>query len=318
LDWAITEQSENRVEAAEARCTVCSAIYPVRDGIGLFLTPDLSRKDLWAQVDSHLVQYLREHPELERQLMDVPLETLAPTDQLFRALVLEERGSYAEARTAEDLANKNLYTPEYARCWNSQVEFVIDLLSKMEGTVIDLASGRCYLVEKVARRLKRPVVATDFSPSVLRRDRERLEFLDLYDDVSLLAFDARRTPFKEGAIQILTTNLGLPNIEEPGRLLEELKRVVAGTFLSISHFFPRDDELNRKVIRKAGLEALLYRQTALEHFSEAGWDVEVKNICECEARPTPPSDVLEGARADGLPVADTRLEWCVLQATGKA
>ena len=92
LDWTITEQSEDRVEQAEAHCADCEATYPVRDGIGLFLTPDLPRNDLWAQVDSQLTLYLRDHPEIDRQLMDVPLEELSPTDQHFRALVLEERG----------------------------------------------------------------------------------------------------------------------------------------------------------------------------------------------------------------------------------
>jgi uncharacterized protein YbaR (Trm112 family) len=303
LNWTVTEQSDDRIEQAEARCAACAATYPVRDGIGLFLTPDLPRNDLWAQVDS--------------QLMGTPVEQLSPTDQHFRALVLEERGDWAEARAAEDLANKNLYTPEYTSGWDSQTEYLLDVVSAMDGPVVDLASGRCYLVEKLARRLSRSVVATDFSPSVLRRDRRYLQFLGLYDHVCLLAFDARRTPFKDGVIPVLTTNLGLPNVEEPGRLLEELRRVVGGALLAITHFFPEDDEPNREVIRGAGLEPLLYRQSALDQFTRAGWDVEVKNAHFAAARPTPPSELIEGARADGLPVADTTLEWCVLHATGK-
>lgn len=318
LDWAITERSGNRIETAEAHCNACAATYPVRDGIGLFLTPELPRNDLWEQVDSPLIQYLSEHPERERQLMEVPLDALAPADQYFRAVVLEGRGNYVEAKMAEDSANKGLYTPEYTSCLNSQLEYVIEWLSTTEGPIVDLASGRCYLVEKLVRRLERPIVATDFSPRVLRRDRQRLECFGLYGRVSLLAFDARRTPFKDNAVKILTTNLGLPNIEQPGSLLKELRRIVAGTFLAITHFFPEDDEANARTIRSAGLEALLYRHTALEHFATAGWEVEVKNTCVGEARPTPVSAVLEGAGIDGLPVTDTTLEWCVLLATGKA
>jgi len=229
--------------------------------------------------------------------------------------VLEERGNYIEARTLEDSANQDLYTPEHTSCWNSQLDYVIEWLSTSEGPIVDLASGRCYLVEKLVRRLKRSVVATDFSPGVLRRNRQRLESFGLYDHISLLAFDARRTPFKDGAVETLTTNLGLPNIREPGDLLRELQRIVAGAFLAISHFFPEDDEANAEVIREAGLEMLLYRRTALEHYAGAGWEVEVKNVCVGKARPTPPSVVLEGARVDGLPVADTNLEWCVLLGT---
>jgi len=297
---------------AEAHCSVCNAVYPVRDGIGLFLTPELPRNDMWEQVDSGVIKYLREHSEIERELMEVPPDTLAPADRFFRALVLEERGKYHEAQIMEDLANKDLYTLEYINCWNSQMDYVVEWLSGTDGPIVDLASGRCYLVEKVVNKLKRPVVATDFSPGVLRRDRRWFESLGLYEHVSLLAFDARRTPFKDGSVETLTTNLGLPNIEEPDSLLRELRRIVAGKFLAVSNFFPEEDEVNAKVIREAKLEALLYKRRALEQFTEAGWEVRVKNVCVGVARPTSPGVVLEGARIDGLPVADTNLEWCVL------
>jgi len=51
LQWSISEQHEDRLEQAEARCSACAATYPIRDGIGLFLTPDLPRNDLWQQVN---------------------------------------------------------------------------------------------------------------------------------------------------------------------------------------------------------------------------------------------------------------------------
>lgn len=315
LDWDIAEQNETRIETAEAHCNACAATYPVRNGIGLFLTPEFQRNDLWEQVDSELMHYLRERPELEHQLMDVPLDTLSPTDQFFRASVLVERGNFSEAQLAADVADKGLYTPELIHCRNSQLDYVVEWLSATKGPIVDLASGLGYFVEKVVRELKRPIVATDFSPSVLRKDRKWLENFGLYNYVSLLAFDARRTPFKDGAIATLTTNVGLPNIHEPGNLLVELRRIVNGVFLAISLFYPEDDETNAKVIHEFNLGPLLYRRTALQHFVEAGWNVEVKNTCVGEARPTPPSVLLDGARTDGLPVANTNLEWCVLLAT---
>lgn len=314
LDWRIEERDESRIQAAEVRCTACAASYPVRDGIGIFLLPELPRNDLWEQVDSELAQYLQEHPEVERQLMEPPLSALSPADQFYRSHLLDERGHYAEAKAAEDTANARLYTSEYLACWDSQVGYLIEKVSETEGPIVDLASGRCYLVEELVRRLERPVVATDFSPRVLRRDRKWLEFFELYDRVSLLAFDARRTPFKGGAVKTLTTNLGLPNIEEPGELLEELWRVAGGRFLAISIFYPEDDEANGAVIREAGMEKLLYRRAALEAFATAGWEAVVENACIGRAEPTPAGVVLDGARVDGLPVTETELEWCVLVA----
>lgn len=248
-------------------------------------------------------------------MMDRPIEDLSPTDQHFRALVLEERWDFTGSRQAEELSNQNLYTSAHMECWNGQVEYTLDALATLGGPIVDLASGRCYLVEKIVERLRKPVVASDFSPSVLRRDKELFEFLGLENFVSLLAFDARRTPFKAGSIEAMTTNLGLPNIKEPGLLLHELNRIVGGTMLAISHFFPVDDGPNKQVIEDAGLDGLLYRRSALRHFAFAGWSADVENTCIATALPTPASTILEGARADGLPVAPTELEWCVLRAT---
>jgi len=314
LTWRVVEYNADRIQEAEAQCVECAATYPVREGIGLFLTPDLPRDDLWEQAASQLILYLRDHPEVERQLMDAPLDTLAPVDQFFRALVLEERGEYDRAKVAKGLARSGLYTPEYLACHESQINYVVEHLTASNGPIVDLASGRGYLVEALARRFRRPIVATDFSPRVLRRDRRWLEFFGLYDRVSLIAFDARRTPFKDGTVETLTTNLGLPNIEEPGRLLAELRRIVSGIFLAISHFFPEDDEANAKVIREARLDPLLFRRSALDSFTAAGWQVQVANVCKGKALPTPRSELLEGAGIDALPAAQTMLEWCVLVA----
>jgi len=315
LTWAIKWRLGSRIEEAEASCGGCGATYPVREGVALFLTPDLPRNDLWEQVDSGLTKYLREHPEVERQLMDVPLEELAPADQFFRALLLDERGMYGQAKAAEQVANAGLYTREYLACSESQFKYVVERLATSDGPIVDLASGRGALVERLASRLDRPLVVTDFSPRVLRRNRRWLEFFGLYERASLLAFDARRTPFKDRAVGTLTTCLGLSNIEEPSDLLSELRRIVEGEFLAISHFFPEEDEANAVAIREIRLSPLLFHRSALDHFAAAGWQLEMANVCTGKALPTPRSVLLDGAGIDALPVAETVLEWCVLVAS---
>jgi uncharacterized protein YbaR (Trm112 family) len=312
--WQVTEQQEDRVETADARCTRCGATYFVREGIGLLLTPDLPRDDLWAQAESGLTRHLRAHPDIEQRLMDAPVETLAPADQFFRALVLEERGQYAAAQTLAQRARVGLYTAEYLACAAATQRALLQRLASAPGPVVDLASGRGELVESLARQEDRPILATDFSPTVLRRTRRRMETMGLAGRISFLASDARRLPFPDGAIATLTTNLGLPNIAQPDLTARELRRAVGGTLLAISYFYPEADTSNRAAVEATPGGALLYRRTALEQLAAAGWQVEAVPVCSGAAAPTPRSVLLDGATIDGLPVAATVLEWSVLVA----
>jgi uncharacterized protein YbaR (Trm112 family) len=314
LDWLISERSNSRIEKGMARCNECSTEYPVQDGIGLFLTPDLRRDDLWEQVDSHLLQYLEQHPAVEKRLMETPVAEMAPADLFFRALLVEEGGDFREAQAIEKLADQGIYTADFRACAVAQIGYVVEQLSQSSGVTVDIASGRGYLVEELARSQMKTIVATDFSPRVLRRDRRFLEYFGLYDQVSLLAFDARRTPFRDRSVGMLTTNLGLPNIEQPQKLLPELRRIASGSFLAINHFYPEDDMGNADALREAGLSPLLYRQSALDHFSSAGWHVRTANECLGKAQPTPVGTILEGAGIDAFPVNETTLEWCVMVA----
>ena len=315
LNWDIQHRRGDRIEAAEARCSECNALYPVMEGIGLFLTPDLPRNDLWEQADSHLMAYLRENPEVERQLMEASPEKQAPADRFFRATILDERGQFDEARSLRDSAMTELYTKEHLACWESQVRYVMDALADTSSPIIDLASGQGYLVEEMAAKFEVPIVATDFSPHVLRRNRRYFEHRDLSEKISLLAMDARRTPFRDGAVRTVTTNIGLPNIEHPGDLLKELRRIVVGRFLAISHFYPPDDEVNFDVIRQFGLETMLDRDLMLQAFADAGWEVRIENICAGLSQPTPVGVTIEGAAIDGLPVAAATQTWCVIDAS---
>lgn len=314
LQWRITARNGNRIEQADIRCFCCDTSYFVREGIGVFLPPDLPRNDLWEQTSSALGRYLQAHPDVEQRLMSSPLETLSPADRFYRALALEERGDFAQAMAIAQQTLPLLYTAESLACHESQYQWVVDRLRDGHGPIVDLASGRGDLVQRIVRELRRPVVATDFSPRVLRRDRRALQRVGLYDRVSLVAMDARRTPFRDGAVSTMTTNLGLPNIERPGELLAELRRVVSGEFLAITHFYPGDDEANLRVLREFGVAPLLVRETFTALMAQAGWQVQLENIRRGRARPTPASELLDGARIDGLPVAETTLEWCVARA----
>ena len=72
--------------------------------------------------------------------------------------------------------------------------------------------------------------------------------------------------------------------------------------------------MNRNAIKEAGIEAFVYKESALQLFSATGWKVKVENSCTARVLPTPASVIFEGARADSLPVAPTELEFCTIHA----
>ncbi len=313
LKWDIGHQQTQRIIKAEVACVNCNATYSVRDGIGMFLTPDLPRDDLWAQSDERLNTVLRDHPEIEDKLMNAPLESLEPADRFFRGMVLDERGHYAEAKTIMNAALPLIYTEDMLHCTDEQSRFVMAQIADVGRPIVDLACGRGYLVEMMLQADK-TVVATDFSPSILRRNRKRFDALGLYAKLSLIAADARRMPFKDNSVAIMTTYLGLPNISQPGDVLKGLRRVVAGKFMAISQLYPDDDNLNTEVIRKQGLDALMLQGNAERTFAEAGWQIEVANAYRVHAEPTPTSTLL-GSGIDGMPVEPIDILSCTLVAS---
>jgi hypothetical protein len=125
-------------------------------------------------------------------------------------------------------------------------------------------------------------------------------------------FDARRTHFGADSIETLTTNLGLPNIRDPGELGREIRRILSGTFLAISHFYPPGDE-NAGAIRESGLADHLYSGSAKRLLQAADLRVQAYNSCQGSASPTPVGQIIAGAQIDSLPVADTHLQWSVLE-----
>jgi uncharacterized protein YbaR (Trm112 family) len=315
LSWDVSQQEGDRILTALAECKICNAEYPIREGIGVFLTPDLPRNDLWEESEQYVSQMLSEHPEIETQLMEVPLSELGPADRFIRCMVHEERKQWDQAKQAFDSARPGLYTNEYQACQESQIDYILECMRNGSAPIIDLASGRCFLAERLLRYTTRPIVITDFSTQVLRRNREWLIHHGLYDRASLLAFDARRTPFREASIGTMTSNVGLPNIENPGELLKELRRVVSGRFHAISLFYPETDAVNVAALRECGLANSMLLNPVLEEFRDAGWQAEVRNLCSGHALPTPKSLVLADQGIDGFPIVETTLDWCVLEAS---
>ncbi|WP_416197395.1 MAG: Ubiquinone/menaquinone biosynthesis methyltransferase [Sporanaerobacter sp.] len=313
LKWDIKDEDKDRIINADVTCSSCQSVYEVRDEIAVFLTNELSRNDLWEQSESGLEKYLKENPDIYEKLMNTPEEELNGADYWFKALYFEMKKDYMTSSRMFKEALKKIYTQDYIEGWKSQIDFIINNIESNK-PIIDIASGKGYLVEKLLKQTNNYVVATDFSPTVLARNKEYYKYKGLYDRLSLIAFDARKTPFKDNSIEMLTSNMGLQNIEQPGEVIKEMDRITKGTFMPIMFFIDEDDKIHLDFFNKYLSTAYATRDNAIETFKRAGWNVNIANSFLANIKPTPEGEILKGVGIDGFPIVDTKIEFCVLQA----
>jgi Methylase involved in ubiquinone/menaquinone biosynthesis len=179
-------------------------------------------------------------------------------------------------------------------------------------SIIDIACGKGYLVERLLRETKEYVVATDFSPTILERNKEYFKVKGLYDKLSLIAFDARKTPFKDNSIELMTSNLGIQNIEQPGEVIRELNRINQDKFMPVMFFIDKEDTTHMKLFKEFGSTAYATKENAVEIFKSSGWEVNICNSYIANIKPTPVGEILKDAEIDGFPIEDTKVEFCVI------
>jgi uncharacterized protein YbaR (Trm112 family) len=289
-----------RTPLAGTSCARCARTYPVVDGIPLLVEPGSAVRDLWEQTESGLSRVLRENPELERALLDPPAVELAPADAFLRALVLEERGGDDEVESAF----VRLHPAEVLECMTAQIDATCGRLAEERGLVVDLASGRGMLLERLRCVVPGTLVATDISPRVLRRARDR--------GIAAVACDVRRLPFGDGAVDCATTFLGLNNVEHPEGLVDELRRV-ARRLVAVHVVYERGTA-NDEVLEELRLAPLAYRDSFLQALEDAGWDAALIASCSSTLPPAPVGVVLEGAVIDRLPVEPVEATWLTVEA----
>ena len=111
----------------------------------------------------------------------MPIEdTLNPADLFLRARILEEQRDFAGSKTVFAKAMQGIYTADYQRCADEQIGFIAKKVKKTTSPIVDIACGRGYLLERLIQESNGPVVGTDFSPVVLRRNRWWFEQAGLY------------------------------------------------------------------------------------------------------------------------------------------
>jgi len=91
---------------------------------------------------------------------------------------------------------------------------------------LDLCSGTGDLAIELRRHLHAPVVAADFCHPMLVRSVSKTKALHWEDTIRPVESDALSIPFGPGTFDAVTIAFGLRNLEDPGKGLEEMRRVL--------------------------------------------------------------------------------------------
>jgi demethylmenaquinone methyltransferase / 2-methoxy-6-polyprenyl-1,4-benzoquinol methylase len=109
-----------------------------------------------------------------------------------------------------------------------------------DDTVLDVATGTAAVAIELVRRTGCSVVGLDQSPEMLAEARRRVSATGLAGRIELVEGTADALPFEDASFDGLTFTYLLRYVDEPGRTLRELARVVrpGGSIASLEFGVP--------------------------------------------------------------------------------
>ena len=158
----------------------------------------------------------------------------------------------AEALSARNLHARRLFAPlgaTYDR-WSALLslgqdprwrQFLVSCVrAGPDDIVLDVATGTAAVAIELVRRTGCSVVGLDQSPEMLAEARRRVSAADLADRIELVEGTADHLPFEDASFDGLTFTYLLRYVDDPGRTLRELARVVrpGGSIASLEFGVP--------------------------------------------------------------------------------
>ncbi len=279
----VDKQDEFNIIEGEFVCKNCERKYPVVDGIGIFLEGKERSDDLWKEQKDFATRFKREHPIQFFLLTKTFIGNIKPQHHFLKGLLLEDE------KTLER-ATKRIYTKDYLIGYEKTRRALWEVEKNNPHVILEIACGRGGFFKEFirSRRGNGVYVATDFSPTVLQSNLKWLRANGLEGKVTLLAFDAKAMPFRDNSIPAAVSNLGLPNIRNDGKAVEETFRVLAARGVFITNFmFTTEETENYAKAKEYGLHQFYVKRGVEETFRKALFEFSLEELHRGLVRPTP-------------------------------
>jgi len=304
LKSRFTRQDETHLIEGEFVCKNCKRKYPVVDGIGVFLDGGEKRDDFWREQEDFATRFRREHPIQFFLLTKTFLGNIKPEHHFLKGLLLENEQIL-------ERATESIYTKDYLTGYEKTKKVLYEVEKDKPPIILEIACGRGGFFKEFirSRRGNGVYVATDFSPTVLHNNLKRLRANKLEEKVTLLAFDAKAMPFRDSSVPAMVSNLGLPNIRNDGKAIQETFRVLVPHGIFITNFmFTTEQTENYAKAKELGLAQFYVRNGVDEIFRKVGFEFSLEELHRGSVRPTP-------GGIDLFPRVPDIYSFCIIRAT---
>jgi uncharacterized protein YbaR (Trm112 family) len=304
LKSRIAKQDEAHIIEGEFECKNCKRKYPVVDSIGVFLGDGEKRDDFWREQEDFATRFRREHPIQFFLLTKTFLGSIKPEHHFLKGLLLENEKIL-------ERATERIYTKDYLTGYEKTKKVLYEVEKDNPPIILEIACGRGGFFKEFvrSRRGNGVYVATDFSPTVLHSNLKWLRANKLEEKVTLLAFDAKVAPFRDSSVPAMVSNLGLPNIRNNGKAVQEAFRVLVPRGIFITNFmFTTEQTENYVKSKELGLAQFYVRSGVDEIFRKAGFEFSLEELHRGAVRPTP-------GGIDLFPTVPDTYSFCIIRAT---
>ncbi len=241
LWWEIKEKNNNRIINGYAKCMECREIYPIKNGIAIFLPIKWQNMKIWRRSERVAVQKMEmgeEHETLKNENIRQPSEILNMIRYRNRQGIIRNEAlyhQYMESIGMPDTVSKLCYLARRCAKEVNDVDYILDF-----------ASGKCLLVNELSKLKNCHVIVNDINPIVVMQAQQNFE---KFEHMSFMAFDMKRSPFRNKSIHTVTTMLGLQNIIPCNGIIEEINRI-ADVFINISAYLSEGLLENIEILNK--------------------------------------------------------------------
>ena len=300
----VISQNKLHIIEGEFTCKNCGRNYPVDDSIGIFLVDTEKNRDFWKEQEDFATKFRRQHPTEFFLLTKTFLGNIRPEHHFLKGLLLDDEEILQRA-------TKRIYTKDYLQGYEKTKRALWEEEKDKQGVILEIAYGRgMFFKEFIRSRQGSGVyVATDFSATVLRNDFRWLRANGLAEKVTLMAVDAKLMPFRDSSVPSMVSNIGLPNIREGEKAVEEAFRILVpgGVFIT-NLMLTTENTKNYAKAKELSLHQFYVRQNSEEAFRKAGFTFTVDELHRGLVRPTP-------GGIDLLPIVPDTYSFCVVKAT---